>query len=125
MRGGVFFLARVLHPDNGLLREYVAFHPNGWIARLKYVWYWLGVASPLALAATAFFGYYYTAQEFALRLGYTTLLMVLLVVVRALLLRWLLVHRRHLSIRQARSGVPQPWRPPAHRAAKQRRCPGR
>jgi len=96
------FLARVLHPDSGVLHEYVAFHPNGWIDRLKYVWYWLGVASPLSLAAIAFFGYYYTAQEFALRLLYTISLIALLVVVRALLLRWLLVHRRHLSIRQAR-----------------------
>lgn len=97
-----WFLARVLHPASGVLQEYVAFHPNGWIDRLKFVWYWLGVASPLALAATAFFGYYYTAQQFALRLLYTALLMALLVVVRALLLRWLVVHRRQLSIRQAR-----------------------
>lgn len=97
-----WFLARVLHPESGVLREYVAFHPDGWNDRLKYVWYWLGVLSPLALAATAFFGYYYTAQVLALRLLYTDLLIALLVVVRAFLLRWLLVHRRRLSIRQAR-----------------------
>ncbi|HPM79692.1 MAG TPA: mechanosensitive ion channel [Candidatus Anammoximicrobium sp.] len=96
------FLARVLHPDSGVLHEYVAFHAGGWIDRLKYVWYWLGVASPLALAAAAFFGYYYTARELGLRLLYTILLIALLVVIRAFLLRWLLVHRRHLSIRQAR-----------------------
>lgn len=96
------FLARVLHPDSGVLREYVAFHAGGWIDRLKYAWYWLGVASPLALAAAAFFGYYYTARELGLRLLDTILLIALLVVIRSLLLRWLLVHRRHLSIRQAR-----------------------
>ena len=95
------FLSRVLHPSTGVLQEYVAFHPNGWIDRLKFVWYWLGVASPLALAAMAFFGYYYTAQQLALRLLFTISLIVLLVTVRAFLLRLLLVHRRHLSIRQA------------------------
>jgi potassium efflux system protein len=96
------FVSRVLHPSTGVLQEYIAFHQNGWLDRLKFVWYWLGVASPLALAALAFFGYYYTAQQLALRLLFTISLLVLLVTVRAFLLRLLLVHRRQLSIRQAR-----------------------
>ncbi len=95
------FVSRVLHPATGILQEYVAFHQNGWLDRLKFVWYWLGVASPLALAALAFFGYYYTAQQLALRLLFTISLLVLLVTLRAFLLRLLLVHRRALSIRQA------------------------
>jgi potassium efflux system protein len=49
----------------------------------------------------AVFGYYYTAQQLALRVLFTISLFVLLVTLRAFLLRLLLVHRRHLSIRQA------------------------
>jgi potassium-dependent mechanosensitive channel len=95
------FVSRVLHPATGVLQEYIAFHQNGWLDRLKFVWYWLGVASPLALAALAFFGYYYTAQQLALRLLFTISLLVMLVTVRAFLLRLLLVHRRQLSILQS------------------------
>jgi len=95
------FVSRVLHPASGVLQEYLAFHQDGWIDRLTFVWYWLGVASPLVLAALAFLGYYYTAQQLALRLLYTISLLVLLVTVQAFLLRLLLVHRRVLSIQQA------------------------
>jgi len=96
-----FFLSRVVHPATGVFQEYVAFHQNGWLDRLKYVWYWMGVASPLALAGIAFWGYYYSARQLTWCLLSTIWLGVLLVTVRALLLRLLLVYRRHLSIRQA------------------------
>jgi len=95
------FVSRILHPATGVFQEHVAFHQNGWLDRLKYVWYWMGVASPLALAAIAFWGYYYSARQLAWCLLLTLSLIVLLVTVRAFLLRLLLVHRRHLSIRQA------------------------
>ncbi len=95
------FVSRVLHPTSAVLQEYLAFNQNGWLDRLKFVWYWLGVASPLVLAGLAFLGYYYTAQQLALRLLYTLSLLVLLVTVQAFLLRLLLVHRRQLSIQQA------------------------
>jgi potassium efflux system protein len=96
-----FFLSRVVHPATGMFQEYVAFHQNGWLDRLKYVWYWMGVASPLALAGIAFWGYYYSARQLAWCLLLTISLGLLLVTVRAFLLRLLLVHRRHLSIQQA------------------------
>ena len=95
------FVARILRPSSGVFQEYVAFHQDDWLIRLKYVWYWTGVASPLTLAAIAFWGYYYSALQLAWCLLMTVSLIVLLVIVRAFLLRLVLVHRRHLSIRQA------------------------
>ena len=96
------FLARVLRPTGGMLRGYLALHRNGWLERLKYVWYGGCVAAPLTLAVLAHFGFFYTAQQLTARLFHTICLVLLLIVLRAMLLRLLLVYRRQLSIRQAR-----------------------
>lgn len=96
-----YFVSRILHPARGVFQEYLAYHKNDWPDRLKYVWHWTGVLFPLALSGIAFWGYYYSARRLAWCLLLTVSLIVMLVTVRALLLRLLLVHRRHLSIRQA------------------------
>jgi potassium efflux system protein len=54
------------------------------------------------MAGLAFAGYYYTAEQFALRIEGTIWLLVGCLYLRALLLRLVLVHRRRLSIEQAR-----------------------
>jgi len=100
--GVSLFLGRILRPSGGVLHEYIAFHRDGWLDRLKYVWYWLGIASPLTLGALAFSGFYYTALQLTERLFLSLFLIIVLIAVRSFLLRLLLVHRRQLSIRQAR-----------------------
>ena len=123
------FVGRTLHPVGGVFQELIAYNRGGWIDRLKHFWYALGVLAPLALAGLAVAGYYYTAQHLAGRLYSTIALVVLLIVLRSLLLRWVLVYRRRLSIAQARerraaaesasqgeegtAGMPQPAEPPA------------
>ena len=97
-----WFLRRVLRPDGGVFREYLAYHQGGWVDQLKFVWYWLGVCAPLAIGLLAFWGYYYTAQVLFWRLYATICLVIALVLVRALLLRWVLLRRRKLSMDQAR-----------------------
>lgn len=96
-----FFVSRILHPAKGVFQEYLAYHQNDWPDRLKYLWYWTGVLFPLALSGIAFWGYFYSARRLTWCLLLTISWLVSLVTVRALLLRLLLVHRRHLSIRQA------------------------
>ena len=97
-----FFLGRILRPSRGVLQEYLACHRESWIGRLRYAWYWLAVAYPLTLAALAFFGFYYTAQQLTWRLFLTVCLVLALLILRSFLLRWLLLRRRCLSIQQAR-----------------------
>jgi potassium efflux system protein len=96
------FIRRVLRPGGGVFKEYIAYHQGGWIDRLEYFWFWLGVTGPLLLAGLAFWGYYYTAQVLSWRLYATMCFVAALVLVRAMLLRLILVRRRKLSIEQAR-----------------------
>ncbi len=95
------FLGRILHPT-GVFQEYLAYNQGGWVDRLKYVWYWGAVSAPLILAGLAFWGYYYTAQVLSWRLFATLCCVMALMMLRATLMRWVMLARRRLSIAQAR-----------------------
>jgi potassium-dependent mechanosensitive channel len=97
-----FFLRRVLRPDSGVLCEFLAMHPTGWMVRTKWLWYWGSVLAPLSLAGLTISGYYYTAQQLSWRLFATISLVLGLQLVRALLQRLLIVQRRKLSIEHAK-----------------------
>ncbi|MBS0208409.1 MAG: mechanosensitive ion channel [Planctomycetes bacterium] len=60
------------------------------------------IGVPLALAAIAALGFYYTALTLTVRLQVTLWLAQGLILAHAVALRWLLVARRRLAIRQAR-----------------------
>lgn len=96
------FFQRAFRRTDGILQPVMALRPDGWIRRLRFAWYWLGVLTPLALAGFAVAGYYYTAQHLAGRIYVTLCLLLGLTLLRALLLRWVLVNRRKLAIEQAR-----------------------
>ncbi len=100
--GFALFVERILRPGGAVLQALVAARRGGWIERLRYVWYPLGVMIPGALAILAAAGYYYTAQQLAARLVVTTYALVGVIVLRAVLLRWTLVNQRKLAIEQAR-----------------------
>lgn len=97
------FLYRVLRPDTGILREFLTSHPDGWLVRTKWFWYWGSVLAPLCLAGLTIAGFYYTAQQLAGRLFSTIVLVLALQLVRALLQRLLIVQRRKLSIEHAKA----------------------
>jgi potassium-dependent mechanosensitive channel len=92
----------VFRPRGGVFEEHLVLHPNGWLYRLRYVWYSLLVAIPLILAVMGGSGYYYTSWQLTIRLHRTVVAAVVLCVVQALLYRKLLLSRRQLAIRQAR-----------------------
>lgn len=96
------FLGRNLRPGSGIFQAYFARNHDGWLDRLRYLWYLIGIAAPLLLGLLAIIGYYYTAQQLSWRLFLSAWMVVSLVVLRALLLRLLRVHRRRLAIRQSR-----------------------
>ncbi len=96
------FLRRVLRPDLGIFREYLAAHRGGWFDRLTPIWYRGCVLVPLAVAAMTFAGYYYTAQHLTWRIYATFVLIVIVQLLRAFLNRLLLVHRRAISIQNTK-----------------------
>jgi potassium efflux system protein len=70
--------------------------PIGWLVRLRYVWYLLSVGLPLVLALLAAMGYYYSAYALYIRMGETIALILILIIVKDLVLRWLFITRRRL-----------------------------
>ncbi|MBX9788064.1 MAG: mechanosensitive ion channel [Pirellulales bacterium] len=96
------FLQRTLRPSGGVLDEVLAKNPQGWFARLRYSWFVLAIGAPSALAVLALVGYHFTAVQLAWRLMATASLMCGLILVHALLMRLLLLARRHLAFEQLR-----------------------
>ena len=91
-----------LRPGGSIFQAIVAGGASGWFSRLRFVWYPAGWMLPLALAVLAMMGYYYTAQQLAERIAITAGLVLGVVLVRSFLLRWVLMRRRHLAMKQAR-----------------------
>ncbi len=97
-----FFAARVLAPRGGALEHTMAANPNSWLTRLRFVWYFIVVAAPLAIAALAGAGYYYTARTLDHRLLSTTLIIVGAIMLHNLIVRWLVIARTRLAIARAK-----------------------
>ena len=96
------FQKTVLHPRTGVFRDFLAANNNTWAFRLRWILYSAAVGLPLALAAFAIAGFYYTAYELNWRLHLTIWLMIALIVLRCFLIRWFVVGHRRLRIEQAR-----------------------
>jgi len=89
------FLGRLLRRRGPLAQAIVG--SGGTIGRAHWLWYVLVVAAPVAVAALAAWGYYYTALRLESRLLATVLLGTALLIVYALALRWLRLTHRRLS----------------------------
>ena len=74
---------------------------KGLLGKTHGIWFTLASGLPAVLALLAIAGYYYTALEFELRLRYSFGFAIALVLINALLLRWLFITRRRLAVRQA------------------------
>ena len=95
-------LQRMLRLDGAVMRLHFAEHPQGYLYRLRHLWYPGAVGAPLALGAFAAAGFYYGAGQLALRLVDTLWLVIGAVVVQSLAARWLVVARRRLALQLAR-----------------------
>ncbi|MCD4727840.1 MAG: mechanosensitive ion channel [Pirellulales bacterium] len=96
------FTQRILRPTGGVFQAIITYQRGGWLDRFRYLWYPSAVLMPASLAVLAAAGYYYTAQHLAVRLAATICLLVGAVMLRAVLLRWILVNKRKLAIEEAR-----------------------
>lgn len=98
-------LYRLLRRKGELVRSVLAEHPDDRYGRVFGILVFLGTAVPLALAALAVLGYYYTAWQLASRWLETALLAAGLFLSGAFLLRWVFIVRRRLAIQRARKQI--------------------
>jgi len=96
------FFSRILRPGDGLLKSHILTYPNGWVARLRYLWYPAVCLSPLIIVGFAVAGYYLSAIELQQKLVVTLRLAFGLVIVHEMVLRWLTLANRQLAIKNAR-----------------------
>ena len=73
---------------------------EGWMVRLRFIWYTLAVGVPLVLAFLAGMGYYYSSFSLYLRLGETIALLLGLIIVKDLILRWFSITQRRLTFEE-------------------------
>ncbi len=92
------FAARVLNPSSGLLSAYLNKNPFGWLAKLRYVWYFSVIAIPLVIIGFAVAGYYLSALELQQKLVITLRLIFSIIILHALVYRWLTLVNRQLAM---------------------------
>lgn len=96
------FMSRALNPAKGLLQQYLTLHPNGWIARLRYVWYAAACCTPLVIIGFAVAGYFLSALELQQQLIISLRMIFLVIIIHEMVFRWLTLVNRELAIKNAR-----------------------
>ena len=95
------FAGRVLNPASGILKSYINKNPEGWTAKLRYVWYSVAILIPLVIIGFAVEGYYLSALELQQKVIITLRLIFSVVIIHALVFRWLTLVNRQLAITNA------------------------
>ena len=94
---------RLLHPSRGAVTDYMGKHPTGLLTRLRHLWVLLGCGLPLGSAALSALGYSYAAREIGgNRLSLTAAMILGLIFIQAMLVRWIFVEYRRLSVHKAK-----------------------
>ncbi|MBI1367939.1 MAG: mechanosensitive ion channel [Planctomycetes bacterium] len=96
------FMAMVLNGRTGVMAAVRRSSPNGWMVRLRYLWYPAAVGLPLVHAALVGVGYDYTAIQLNQRFIWTFWLIVALVIAHDALVRWIQVAHRRLAWAEAK-----------------------
>jgi potassium efflux system protein len=96
------FFSRLLNPKHGLLKDYYHLYPDSWLASLRYAWYSASFLVPFTVIGFAVAGYYLSALELQQKLVVSLRLIFLLVIVHAMVIRWLTLVNRQLAIKNAR-----------------------
>jgi potassium efflux system protein len=92
---------RILLAANSPFRQMVVFK-EGWLAPLRVIWRPAVVLLPASLALLAIVGFYFTAQQAAVRILQSVGMVLAVITLGGVTRRWLLVSRRRLAREQAR-----------------------
>lgn len=93
-------LWRLLDQRSGVTAAVLATRPNGLVARLAWLWKPLVVALPVFLAGFSLSGYAFAATQLAVSLYQSIWIVVAAAVFQGLAMRWLLVSKRRIAIKQ-------------------------
>ena len=96
------FVSRVLRPEGDVLKDHLLRNRSGWTYKLRHFWYPLALLTPVALGVAAGLGYFYTARQLNARVEMTIWWLVGLLVVEAMIHRWMLLAKRRLAVERAR-----------------------
>jgi potassium efflux system protein len=94
------FIFRIVRPHAGIVRELFPSKEDEWVVRLERIGRWVGAIGALLIAALVVSGYDYTARQFVWRIYLSGMALLTGYYTRALLLRWILVHRRLMGMQQ-------------------------
>ncbi len=93
---GMVFLAvifwRALDPKTGITSQFLNENPDGWLARLRWMWHGLTL-SPLILAGLSLAGYTYAATLLSQRLYWSLWFVIAIILIGGMLKRWVQVRR--------------------------------
>ncbi|MEI8573984.1 mechanosensitive ion channel protein MscS [Methylomonas sp. LW13] len=95
-----YLFHRLMHPQSGLAKNWYL-QSEGWISRLRYVWYAIAILVPLVIIGFGVTGYYQSALELQGKLIMSLRLIFLTVLFQGLLLRWLRNTERKLALKNA------------------------
>jgi len=96
-----FFIYRVFHPGSGVVAAYLRQNPQGYAARLRWLWFPVIMGAPLVLLGLSLMGYVYTGATILRYLMNSLWLIAALVVAQQLAEFWLLLTRRRLAYQAA------------------------
>ncbi len=102
-----YWLYRIGHTDSPLWKVDSSPGKGAWWVRFHRLLTLACVAIPLSLIGLALLGYYYTALQLELSLRHSLAMLLGLILLYALLLRWLSITRWKIAIAQAREKVRQ------------------
>ena len=94
------FARRVFHPRSGLFQSILNYNQDVWYDRIKYVIYFSTLFIPSSLIFLTLIGFYFTAMSLFHLIFMTLWLFLVVILFRALLFRWILIHHRQLSYKQ-------------------------
>ncbi|MEP5990628.1 mechanosensitive ion channel domain-containing protein [Rhodopirellula bahusiensis] len=91
-------LWRSFSPSSGVFSKYIQLNPNGWMSRLRFIWFGFILVVPLSLAFIALIGLSSGASVLVEQLYLTLWLCLLTYYVSGFVNRWLLTNRRRLTM---------------------------
>ncbi len=96
------FGGRLLNPKTGLIQDTIKTNPESWITKLRYIWYPAVICIPIVIIGFAVSGYYLSALELQQQLIISLRLIFLMIIIHAMVFRWLSLVNRQLAIKNAR-----------------------
>ncbi len=90
----MLLLRATLSPRTGAVREFLALHRDGWLERLRFVWFSLILATPISFTVLSMLGFQYTVERLTVYLFWSVIYLSALYIIEAILSRWILINRR-------------------------------